>query len=226
MVNIVSQKNHDLLLFVISSHGDADGVILDSDCEEISLLSIFAEFFGNKCNFMLNKPKIFFVDACRGSMKSRIKMTDSKKTKQESSNLVLDTMLEESEKQQPSIHKFGTNDDQKTLGIAETKHVSGHSGSGVRYNHGMHSRQKAAPKDLYHNETNCRFVFAHADGYAAVDGGSKGGYLIQSIKHVFNKKNNNVNENLDSIVNQIRSKTRKLVGIGTGIMQNVQDATI
>ena len=74
---------------------------------------------------------------------------------------------------------------------------------------------------LFHTEANCRFIYANPDGYAAVDGGSKGGYLIQAIKHVFMKKNEIENQSLDNIINQIRLKTRQLVG--TGVMQNVED---
>ena len=75
--------------------------------------------------------------------------------------------------------------------------------------------------DLYHNEANTRFLFANPDGYAAIDGGIKGGYLIQATKHVFCKLDQIYQKNLDNIVNQIRLETRKLVGSGT--MQNVED---
>ena len=64
IVDILSKNNHDSLFLVISSHGDIDGVILDSDCEEVLLHSIYHQFFGQKCNEMLNKPKIFLIDSC------------------------------------------------------------------------------------------------------------------------------------------------------------------
>ena len=72
----------------------------------------------------------------------------------------------------------------------------------------MYRLKNTASKELYPIEANCGFINANPDRYAVVDGGTKGGYLIQSVKHVFNIKNDIVNENLDSIVNQIRSKTR------------------
>ena len=81
ITEIISTGEHDSLLFFISSHGDSDGVILSSDCDEISLFSIFAQFFGDKCGVMLDRPKIFFVDACRGSMRSRVKISTSRNTK-------------------------------------------------------------------------------------------------------------------------------------------------
>ena len=69
MVNNKENK-HDALIFCISSHGDQDGVILASDCEEFQLLAIFDAFFGKKCPFMLDKPKLFVIDACRGQMRA------------------------------------------------------------------------------------------------------------------------------------------------------------
>ena len=82
-------------------------------------------------------------------------------------------------------------------------------------------KNKALLKDLYHSEANCRFIYANPDGYAAVDGVTKGGYLIRATKHVFNKQDAIENENLDSIVNQIRCKTKRLVG--TQVMELIQD---
>ena len=59
----VVENKHDSLMLFISSHGDSDGVILDSSCEEVSLTSIFAQFFGNKCPYLLDKPKLFVTDS-------------------------------------------------------------------------------------------------------------------------------------------------------------------
>ena len=61
-------------------------------------------------------------------------------------------------------------------------------------------------------------------GYAVVGGGNKGGYVIQSFKHVFCNEKEIYKQNLDSIVNQICLKTRNLVGYST-VMQNVEDVS-
>lgn len=53
---------HDSLLFFVSSYGESDSLIIDSNGEQISLLLIFSNFFGKYCNIMLNRPKIFFID--------------------------------------------------------------------------------------------------------------------------------------------------------------------
>ena len=57
-----THNQHDSLIFFISSHGDNDHVIIDSDGEEVQLMSIFDKFFGQSCPYLLDKPKIFFID--------------------------------------------------------------------------------------------------------------------------------------------------------------------
>ena len=193
VVEIVSTGKHDSLLFFISSHGDSEGVILDSQCDEISLLSIFSNFFGNKCVKMLNKPKIFIIDSCRGSMKSRVKKQLTPRQRKTSTLRVV-----------APIHAY--DDTEITRGFSKKK-------SSV-------NQRRTTLKQLFHAQANCRFIYANPEGYAALDGGSKGGYLIRATKCVFLKKEIE-KQSLDNIVNQIRMKTRKMVGKGT--MENVQD---
>ena len=218
---IVAKNNHDSLLFFISSHGEQDGVILDSDCEDVQLMSIFDQFFGGKCPTMLCKPKLFFVDACRGPMTSRIKVKLNPSTQSNTPDPKIPKASQKYESGLPTIAEL-TNSGVK----------SGHtvSGSGVRgrtdsanKSTSKHSQKKrnTSLKNLFHNEANCRFIYANPDGYAAMDGGANGGYLIQATKYVFNKIDDIEKKNLDNIVNQIRLKTRVLVGKGS--MENVQD---
>ena len=114
----------------------------------------------------------------------------------------------------------GGSDGSGVSGHERKRGNSGNSGKrqGSRF---KHMRNDTSLKDLYHNEANCRFIYANPDGYAAIDGGASGGYLIQATKYVFNKIDDIKKKNLDSIVNQIRLKTRQLVGKGS--MENVQD---
>ena len=95
--NDKGQLIHDSLLFFISCHGDMDNVILDSDCEPVSLPSMFNQFCGEKCPQMLDKPKVFFGDTCRGSMKSRIKINSETASPENGpiSNLEIDVDLYE-----------------------------------------------------------------------------------------------------------------------------------
>ena len=76
-----------------------------------------------------------------------------------------------------------------------------------------------------HNEANFRYVYANPDGYAAIDGGKKGGHLISAIHSTFLKlsKSRSLLENgtLTNIINEIRMKAKD--SAGKVLMQNVQD---
>ena len=48
------------------SHGDT-GYISGTDEEKVHLKDIQAEFEGDKCPKLQGKPKLFFIQACRGS---------------------------------------------------------------------------------------------------------------------------------------------------------------
>ena len=227
IVNLIQTGKHDSLLFFISSHGDADGVILSSDCDEISLHTLFAKFFGDQCSIMVNKPKLFFVDACRGNLRSKINI--AKHGSNKNNGLVISEKVDAQREKESSSN----NDCNKSIAVRGKKHENESSNdktvprtnndnyNGSNNETRISSNRKSVLENLFHTEANCRFIYANPDGYAAIDGGKNGGYLIQSIKHVFMKKNDIENENLDSIVNQIRLKTRQLVG--KGVMQNVQD---
>ena len=77
--DMIVSKKHDSLIVIISSHGDSDGIILDSEFEEVQLYQIFYKFMRNECPYLQDKAKIVFVDACRGSLKSWVTDPDLKK---------------------------------------------------------------------------------------------------------------------------------------------------
>ncbi|XP_072296097.1 caspase-3-like [Eucyclogobius newberryi] len=64
----VSQEDHGKyasFVCVILSHGD-EGVIYGTDgCEKLDVLTRF--FKGDKCRSLVGKPKLFFIQACRGA---------------------------------------------------------------------------------------------------------------------------------------------------------------
>ena len=69
-----------------------------------------------------------------------------------------------------------------------------------------------------------RRIYANPDGYAAIDGGNKGGYLIHGLCNTLLDKNNIVTRDLDDIVNQVRMKTKALAGkFLTEIVEDVND---
>ncbi|XP_044173678.1 caspase-3-like isoform X2 [Acropora millepora] len=58
---------HDSFICIIMSHGDEEG-ILGADSQSVSVDSIIAKFQGNKCPQLATKPKLFFLQACRGKV--------------------------------------------------------------------------------------------------------------------------------------------------------------
>ena len=197
-----NNNNHDGLLLFISCHGESDGIILDSNCEEYQLSAIYYQFYGENSPHLLNKPKIFIVDACRGSMRSIINVDSTNTDKN-------------------SISKGNQSSDfEKTRGRTSSNNNGKHENETENKQETNNSTNTINTVNLYHSQSNCRFIYTNPDGYAAADGGSRGGYLIQATKNVFCKQEI-TSQNLDNIVKQIRFKTQQLVGNGT--TQLVQD---
>lgn len=58
---------HDSFICIIMSHGDEEG-IMGADSQSVPVDSIIAKFQGNKCPQLATKPKLFFLQACRGKV--------------------------------------------------------------------------------------------------------------------------------------------------------------
>ena len=61
-----ADADYNSAVVVLMSHGDT-GYIYGTDDEKVKLKDIQAEFEGNKCPKLQGKPKLFFIQACRGS---------------------------------------------------------------------------------------------------------------------------------------------------------------
>ena len=58
-------KTADALFFIILSHG-CSGYIFGTDGGKVELDEIFSYFDGEKCFNLIQKPKIFIIQACQG----------------------------------------------------------------------------------------------------------------------------------------------------------------
>ncbi|NP_001041531.2 caspase-3b isoform X2 [Danio rerio] len=68
LLNKASQEDHSksaMFACVLLSHGD-DGLIYGTD-NSIELKRLFAHFRGDRCTSLVGKPKLFFIQACRGT---------------------------------------------------------------------------------------------------------------------------------------------------------------
>ena len=61
----MDHSNFDCFVCCLLSHG-SDGGIYGTDCELVELRDITAQFKGTACKSLAHKPKLFFVQACRG----------------------------------------------------------------------------------------------------------------------------------------------------------------
>ncbi|KAH9376435.1 hypothetical protein HPB48_022606 [Haemaphysalis longicornis] len=62
-----SHKDADCLVIILMSHG-TEGVIEGTDGEELNLYQDVYQLFNNEnCSALQGKPKLFFVQACRGN---------------------------------------------------------------------------------------------------------------------------------------------------------------
>lgn len=61
-----SLKEHEAFVCIVMSHGLKDDWIAGSDDHYIKLEAILGYFNNSNCPNLINKPKIFFVQACRG----------------------------------------------------------------------------------------------------------------------------------------------------------------
>ena len=62
----IDHGKYDMFVCFILSHGFEEG-IFGTDLFYIKKLQIRKLFYGNKCKSLLGKPKLFFIQACRGN---------------------------------------------------------------------------------------------------------------------------------------------------------------
>ena len=61
-------SDNDCLFVTIMTHGEKDGKILAADTE-FMVQDLWECFVGDNCSSLIGKPKLFFIQACRGSMR-------------------------------------------------------------------------------------------------------------------------------------------------------------
>ena len=218
-------RKYDALIFIISCHGES-GVLLDSDCEEIIFYGIASKFDGSSFPFFAECPKLFFVDACRGQMKSKPIPVEFGINQQTNEIILVNkgqenkTQQEKREQKQLSVENNIDSeivvviDDEKTVESSriQPREVYGKQVYVKEVLKVEQVKQLLVQKNInIHKEANFLFVYANPDGYAAFDGGNKGGYLIQAIYKVFRKKEI-VSKDLNSIIYHVADKVKQLVG--------------
>eukprot|EP00057_Strongylocentrotus_purpuratus_P000592 XP_001179068.1 PREDICTED: cell death protein 3-like [Strongylocentrotus purpuratus] len=69
-INLEGSIRHSSVVLVLMSHGEKRG-IYGTDLEVVTIQEIKSKFSGRQCPALLGKPKIFFIQACRGQMRTK-----------------------------------------------------------------------------------------------------------------------------------------------------------
>ena len=188
------QNGHDALIFIITSHGDTDQVIYDSNIETYDLQDIFSAFIPEYSSLidsyeeskeetesLFEIPKIFLIDACRGDYKARATKI-----------LTKDAILPNSTKttaKKSSINatKNGTNDNDSECKDIESEKIGVLNASKTESKTNDEKivlktlTNKNDTKKVFAQETNIYKLFANTEGCCVGDGSKNGGLFLRSV---------------------------------------------
>ena len=71
-------ENYSCLMVFILTHGSQDGKLLGRDSSTTTVKELAEIFNSEKCKDLRGKPKIFFIQACRGKNLDEMKADDSR----------------------------------------------------------------------------------------------------------------------------------------------------
>ena len=232
--NILKNKkyNYDGLIFFISSHGDTDGVIYDSSGNQVPLIAIYDKFNNQHCIQLRNKPKIYFVEACRGNMRTKrwknsllIDVDDSNydpksPSKQAAFNIDVKTMAQNITQSTtvaactPEPVAIDEPDDNKD-DLKEVDNDTAVDEAPTSHAFGLEKKENSNIKRdlnvIFSKYNYNREIYANTEGYAVVEPGSKGAYMTRAITQAI-ENNDIIKKDFDSIINHTRKIMLKLMG--------------
>ena len=71
-------KHHGVFFFIILSHGGEGDVVYGTDGNEVEVHQLKELFYARNCRSLAGIPKIFLIDACRGSRNERVYRPETK----------------------------------------------------------------------------------------------------------------------------------------------------
>ena len=207
-----SRYNYDCLIYFILCHGDIGGIIYDSHGNKIPLITIFDKFSNQNCISLRNKPKIYFVEACRGDRRTKRHNNSNLLTKVSSINTNC-LSLAQSNTSQSTTPVPASDDTVEELEEKQTNTVdikSNPENEAYTLNSkGIKSQLKQSAFSKYNYN---REIYGNTEGYGVVEPGSKGGYMTRSITQSF--VNDQIfSKDFDKIMIHARKIMLKLMGI-------------
>ena len=208
---IIATIKPDGLIFVISSHGDRFKVLIDSNFKKYRLKSIFSEYWNSKdgCPYLADKPKIFFLDMCRGQ-KTPLPMGLTQKINTKGKNVNNNSTQDKEDK----VEDIPTEDENKTV-------TSSHIGFNIENINGkndenntkideMKEKNVGGMENEYLEYENFCVIYGNLEDYSVLDGGKDGGFLIRALKNVL-KQRDSCHFQLNQLIRMIGQETLRLV---------------
>ena len=212
---------YDSLMYFISCHGGSGGVICDSDGEKLPLVTIFDQFNNKKCVHLRNKPKIYWIAACRGSIRAK-RFVNSNFVLHGVGNRVNPDRPVASENDSVTTGTSSNNtinicdNNEQTITNSEEKHNSNQTDMDVDIDNDVDDETKSQEKKDYNLHLFSKFnwnrvIYANTEGYVAMEHRIKGDYMIRSMTKAF------INDDIfkcdfDQIIVQMRKILVKLMG--------------
>ena len=207
-----SKSEFDGLIYLLSCHGDTDNVIYDSTRTKVKVQEILKQFSNSNCAKLRNKPKIAILDFCRGE-KRMIKQINTKFHEQ---------------KEEISQNDDSKNND-KNKNDSGNKNVSSSNNNNNNHNNNNNNVDNSSSsnstsdnsKNSYNDNDvyvdglgDFREIYGTLSGYAATDGGLKGGYLIRSFTKIIGNEKLFNRLSLDEMIMQTKKVMSLLLGTG------------
>ena len=181
--DILKENKYDGLIYFLSGHGERDGdddTVVDSNGTNLLCSEIISSFDSENCVYLKDLPKIFLFDCCRGSLRAKKEYLSQKtETTKDQEN---EDKEKEKEKEQGQTKETAAKQEKKEQKVKENdEEKNSKSKSGQKVEQVVHQQNALSPRskasDIYR-------IYAGRPGFAVVDGGNRGGYLIRSFTKV------------------------------------------
>ena len=172
------QNRHNGLIFAISSHGDREKMMYDSECEKYSLNGLFSMYSPaasgmveyqeteEETNLLFTIPKIFFLDMCRGDGKAKV------------TNVTNDKEESESKQEKKSENNSKTGGDKNSISLHETDAKKDETFQMKRIG-------KEQASTLVAQMANFCMVYTNVERFSVGDGAVNGAIFLKNVCKVF-----------------------------------------
>ena len=227
--NILNSKkyNYDGLIYFISCHGNTGSIIYDSNGNKVPLIAIYDKFNNQNCISLRNKPKIYFIEACRGNRKTKryensIQSFNDNTDAERGSSIVTtapkliggdishDSQLGFLAPQQfPIKIALSSIDEVKQIEMHDSTHFN--NSTLVSTSNGQSQKSKNNSNVMFSKYNYNREIYANTDGFAVVEPGKNGAYMTRSITQAI--LNDDIfKKDFNTIMNHVRKIMLKLMG--------------